>query len=199
MIEIVAYFYPDTVEPSVFITSVTTLEEYFTELRELCELHKSTLQRTRVLIFHKGKVIIRFNGALRTKYAIEDDYKEFEPIVLDIYHKYFKDAKEKNKIKITTVEELRNADVIINGYTMPQDYDYGPEYSTKCKVCEAFEILKEVVSTCPEMFYNLQFHVWTRDEEYLFCIRRDLETIHLGSHNEFNLTKDMVREALGIK
>ena len=200
MIEIVAYFYPEHDVPSNVIVSTTTLEEYFDEIRELCELHSNVLQRTYVQIFLKkgGKLIISLNGFLKKHYSVEEEYKEYEPIIKEICKEYFDDAKERNKVIINTVEDLRNVDVEIRGYAIPQDYDYGPIYGKKCKLSEVSEILMYVVSTWPEEDYNLQFEVWTRDGEYLFCIRRDLETIHLGG-NKFNLTKEMIRAALGIQ
>lgn len=201
MTEIVAYFYPEHDEPNNSIVSETTLEEYFDEIRKLCELHSKTLHRTYIQIFLKkgGKLIISIGGFLKKMYHIEEYYKEYEPIIKDICDTYFKDAKEKNKIIINTVDDLRNIDVVIEGYAIPQDYDYGSIYKRKCKMSEVYGILKDVVSTWPEEDYNLQFQIWTRDEDFLFCIRRDLETIHLGSKNKFNLTKEMIREALGIK
>ena len=48
MTEIVAYFYPEHDIPSNVIVSQTTLEEYFNEIRELCERHSKVLQRTYV-------------------------------------------------------------------------------------------------------------------------------------------------------
>jgi len=201
IVEIVAYFYPDMLEEEVYVKSGISLEEYFDELRELCERHLSTLQRAHVLICAEkgGNQILSITGSTKKLYALKEAYKEYDSVVWDICNKYFKDAKERNKVKIRTVEEFRNTDVILKGYTIPQDYDYGPEYYVKCKMSEALEKIKEIVNVCPEEFYNLQFHVWTRDNDYLFCIRRDLETIHLGDKNVFGLTKPMVKEALGIK
>ena len=201
MIKVVAYFYPDMNDASGLITSETTLEEYFEELRNLCEQYEKKLHRSHVLVYAKegGKLIFSITGATNKLYSLAEEYKEYDSMVWNICKKYFRDAKEKNKIRITSAEDLRNIDVIIKGYTIPQDYDYGPDYYTRCKMTEAFEKISEIVDTCPDMFYNLQFDLWTWDEEYLFCIRRDLYTIHLGRHNKFDLTKGMIREAVGIK
>lgn len=89
---------------------------------------------------------------------MSDKFKDVESVISDICDTYFKGARARNKIKITTVEELRDTDVIIKGYTTPQDYDYGGEYLKKCKFYEAFEILKNVCETWPEEDYNLQFY-----------------------------------------
>ena len=201
MTEIVAYFYPEHDIPSNVIVSQTTLEEYFNEIRELCERHSKVLQRTYVQIFAKkgGKLIISFNGFLKNHYSVNEEYIEYESIIKEICKEYFDDAKERNKIIINSVEDFKNVDIEIRGYAIPQDYDYGPIYGKKCKMVEVSEVLKYVVSTWPEEDHNLQFEIWTREEEYLFCIRRDLETIHLKKENKFNLTKEMIREALGIK
>jgi len=40
--------------------------------------------------------------------------------------------------------------------------------------------------------------VHTEEDEHLFTIQRDLEDIYFGRVNKFNLTRDIVREALGI-
>lgn len=201
MIEIVAYFYPEHDEPEGRIVSQTTLEDYFaTELRELCERYSYVLQRTYVQIFAKkgSKLIISLNGFLKSHYSIREGYEEYESIIKEICKEYFDDAKERNKVVINSLEDLRNVDVVIKGYAIPQDYDYGSIYQRKCKMSEVFEILQGVVSTWPEEDYNLQFEVWTRDKEYLFCIRRDLETMYLDEKNVFNLTKEMIRDVLGI-
>jgi len=199
--EIVAYFYPDMLEKDVDVQSGISIEEYFDQLRVLCERHQNTLHRAHVLIYAKesGEQILSITGSTKKMYALKEKYKEYDSAVWEICKKYFKDAKERNQIKIRNAEELRNTDVLVKGYTIPQDYDYGPDYYVKCNMSEALEKMKEIINSCPEEFSNLQFHVWTRDEDYLFCIRRDLDTIHLGSNNFFDLTKDMVKEALGLK
>lgn len=202
MIEIVAYFYPDHDDGlDGSIVTQTTLDEYFVELRELCKKYSNILQRTYVQIFAKngGKLIISLSGNLKSHYSIKEGYEEYEPIIKEICKEYFDNAKERNKLIINTVEDLRNVDVVIEGYAIPQDYDYGSIYRRKCKMSEVYDILKETVSNWSEDDYNLQFEVWTRDEEYLFCIRRDLETLYLSNNNQFNLTKEMIRKALGIE
>lgn len=189
-------FFPDMREILVNLKIETSLEECFTQIKKFCEHSKDTLRRAEVLVYDENnKLMFEFRGTTES-YRLEDKYKYLEPMVLDIYEEYFQNAKKIN-VKSITVEELKNKDVIIRGYAIPQDYDYGPDCSKRCKLGEALEILKEYVRDFPDMFYNLQFHVWTREEEYLFCIRRDLETIYLG--DEFNLTKEMIREALGME
>ena len=139
-----------------------------------------------------------FKWISKKNYSIKEGYEEYEHIIKEICKEYFDDARERNKVIINSVEDLKNVDIEIRGYAIPQDYDYGPIYGKKCKMGEVGETLKFVVSTWPKEDSNLQFEIWTREEEYLFCIRRDLETIHLNKKNIFNLTKEMIKEALGI-
>ena len=93
-----------------------------------------------------------------------------------------------------TVNELREMNVKIRGYTMPDDN--APDFYKRCKVGEAFEIMSDYLVDFPEEFYNLIFTVTDENDDCLFEIRRDLKTIYLG---EFDLTEDVVREALGIE
>lgn len=94
-----------------------------------------------------------------------------------------------------TAKELRSMKVKIRGYGMPDDN--APDFYTRCVMIDALEIIKNVVKDYPKKFSNLTFEIYTEDEEGLFAIHRDLEEIYLGD-NIFNLTKDMIREALGI-
>ena len=93
-----------------------------------------------------------------------------------------------------TVNELREMNVKIRGYTMPDDN--APDFYKRCKLSEAFEIMKDYVTDFPKEFYNLIFTVTDENDDSLFEIRRDLKTIYLG---EFDLTEEVVREALGIE
>ena len=197
MREVTIFYYPDLVDPGIFHKINKSIEECFDDIRKLCEIHKDTLHRTSILAFGGGGLAFSIYGGTAV-YRVADKYKDMESVISDICDTYFKGARARNKTKITTVEELRNTDVVIKGYTTPQDYDYGGEYSKKCKFCEAFEILKNVCETWPEEDSNLQFEFKTRDEEFLFWIRRDLETIYWKG-NKFNLTKEMIRKALGME
>lgn len=95
-----------------------------------------------------------------------------------------------------TVDELKDMSVKIRGYVMPDDN--APAFYERCYLGEALEIMKSIVKDVPEEFYNLTFDVHTEEDEHLFTIQRDLEDIYFGRVNKFNLTRDIVREALGI-
>ena len=94
-----------------------------------------------------------------------------------------------------TVDELKDMSVKIRGYVMPDDN--APAFYERCYLGEALEIMKSIVKDVPEEFYNLTFDVHTEEDEHLFTIQRDLEDIYFGRVNKFNLTRDIVREALG--
>jgi len=96
-----------------------------------------------------------------------------------------------------TVKELREMNLLIRGYAMPDDN--APCFYKRCKLSEALEILTEYVTDFPEDFYNLCFDVFTEDDECLFSIRRDLKTVYTTRTNKFNLNKKLIRKALGIK
>ena len=95
-----------------------------------------------------------------------------------------------------TVEELRNTDVKIRGYAMPDDN--APDFYVGCKVSEALEIMKEHVDGMPEEFYNYKFHISTEDAGFLFKVPRQFDKVYLGE-NKFNLTKELVKKALGME
>lgn len=94
-----------------------------------------------------------------------------------------------------TVKELRSMKVKIRGYGMPDDN--APDFYTRCELSEALEIMKNVEKDYPKMFSKLTFEINTEEEESLFAIHRDFENIYLGDNN-FHLTKEMIREALGM-
>ncbi len=94
-----------------------------------------------------------------------------------------------------TVDELKNMSVQIGGYVMLDDD--APAFYTRCYIGEALEVMKSFVKDVPEEFYDFTFYVYTKEEEYLFAIQRDLD-IYFDRENKFNLTRDIVREALGI-
>ena len=94
------------------------------------------------------------------------------------------------------VDELKNMSVKIRCYVMPDDN--APAFYERCYLGEALEVMKSIIKDVPKEFYNLTFYVYSEEEEYLFAIQRDLEDIYFGRVNKFNLTRAMVREALGI-
>lgn len=93
------------------------------------------------------------------------------------------------------VKELRDMKVKIRGYAMPDDN--APDFYTRCKLSEALEIMKNVVRDFPKEFYNLTFTITNEEDDFLFKLRRELDTVYLGD-NRFHLTKEMAMEALGI-
>ena len=95
-----------------------------------------------------------------------------------------------------TVDELKDMSVKIRCYVMPDDN--APAFYRRCYLGEALEIMKSIVKEVSEEFYNLTFNVSTEEDEHLFTIQRDLEDIYFGRVNKYNLTSDIVREALGI-
>ena len=94
-----------------------------------------------------------------------------------------------------TVDELRKMNIKIRGYAMPDDN--APCYYTRCKLSEAMEIMNDYIKDFPEEFYNFAFNITNEDDDFLFTLRRDLETMYLGCENKFDLTKEIVMEALG--
>lgn len=95
-----------------------------------------------------------------------------------------------------TVKELKNMSVKIRGYVMLEDN--APFFLKRCMLSEAYEIMKDVVRDIPKEFCDVTFYLYTEDEEHLFTIQRDLEDIYFGRENKFKLTRDIVREAMGI-
>lgn len=93
------------------------------------------------------------------------------------------------------VSEFKNMNVKIRGYAMPDDN--APDFYTRCKLSEALEIMKKVASDFPKEFSKLTFEIYTEDETGIFAIHRDFKEIYLGD-NYFELTKDMVKEVLGM-
>lgn len=96
-----------------------------------------------------------------------------------------------------TVNEFKNMKVKIRGYTMPDDN--APDFYTRCKLKEALGIMKEYVKDFPEEFYNLSFDISSEDERCLFSLRRELDKVYLGRDNEFSLTEEIAKEALGLE
>lgn len=95
-----------------------------------------------------------------------------------------------------TVDELKSMRVRIRCYAMPEENE--PDFDTRCYLGEALEIMKNIVEGFPGEFYELTFYVYTEEGEYLFAIPRDLEDIYFGRENKFKLTRDIVRDAMGI-
>ena len=101
-----------------------------------------------------------------------------------------------------TVDELRGMTVKIRGYGMPDDN--APDFYTRCYFPEALEIMRDVEREFPEFLSNLCFNITDEQDEYLFALHRsffnqkNLECIFFGD-NRFNLTKDLVRKALGVE
>lgn len=95
-----------------------------------------------------------------------------------------------------TVKELKNMSVKIRGYVMLEDN--APFFLKRCMLSEAYEIMKDTVRDIPEECCDVTFYLYTENEEHLFTIQRDLEDIYFDRENKFNLTRDIVREALGI-
>jgi len=95
-----------------------------------------------------------------------------------------------------TVDELRSMNVKIRGYAMPDDN--APDFYVGCKLSKALDIMKAHMDGMPEEFYNYKFHVSTEDARFLFKVPREFDKVYLGCVNEFNLTKELVKEALGM-
>lgn len=95
-----------------------------------------------------------------------------------------------------TIDELKNLRVEIRCYVTCDNDE--PELCTSCQLSEALERMKIIVEDSPEEFYDLAFKIYTEDGTYLFAIRRALEDVYLGFENKYNLTTDMIRDALGM-
>ena len=96
-----------------------------------------------------------------------------------------------------TIEELKNMEVKIRGYTMPDDN--APDFYKRCKLSEALDIMKDFEKIVPKDFCNFIFTITDEDDDILFEIRRNLKTIYVEEINKFDLTEDIIKEILGIE
>lgn len=197
MSKVIVYFVPDVRDILVRLKIVCTLEECFEKIHIFCEKYKDSLYKSEISVYSEdNKRMFDFDGTKPT-YTIKDDYKELEPTILDIFNKYYLNCHLAKRT--ISVDELKNMNVKIRGYAMWDDN--APDFYTRCKLSEAFEKLKECVSDFPKQFSNLCFYVSSVDGVDLFSIDRRLDfgAICLTRINEYNLTKEMVKEALGME
>ena len=197
MSKVIAYFVPDVRDVLVSSKCVCTLEECLVKINIFCEKYKDSLYKSKISIYSEDKKRMFEIDGIQPKYKIQDDYKELEPTILEIFNKYYLHCHSYKKT--ISVDELKNMNVKIRGYTMPDDN--APDFYERCKVSEALAKLRECVKDFPEMFSTLCFYVSSADGVDLFSIDRNLDfgAICLTSINEYNLTKEMVKDALGIE
>ena len=176
---------------------VCTLEECFEKINLFCEKYKEKLYTSEIMVYSEDKKrMFEFDG-VKPKYMIKDEYKELEPTILEIFNKHYLNCHSYKKT--ISVDELKNMNVKIKGYAMWDDNS--PDFYTRCKVSEALAELKECADNFPQQFSALTFYVSSVDGVDLFSINRELtfESICLTRINELCLTKEMVKEALGIE
>lgn len=133
------------------------------------------------------------------RYKIEDGYEDLEPQVLEIFNQCFLNDPSITDTEPPALEDLINLDVVVEGYTQPSEFYYGPDFTEKCKFSETLGVIKEMLNKYVEAFPKLAFDVFTRDGKYLFGIYRELDRIFLGEFNELHLTEELVREVIGLK
>ncbi|MBQ7933593.1 MAG: hypothetical protein IJ327_02230 [Lachnospiraceae bacterium] len=96
-----------------------------------------------------------------------------------------------------TVDKLRNMNVKIRGYAMPDDN--APCFYKRSKLSEAMEIMRDYMEDFPEEFYNFAFNITDEEDEFLFTICREFDKVYLGRVNKYDLTTDIVFAALGME
>lgn len=103
----------------------------------------------------------------------------------------------KKESNILTAEELRSMDIKLRGYAMPDDN--APCFYKRCKLYEALDIMREYMDGVSEEFYNFAFTLTDENDEFLFQVCREFDTVYFGRVNIYNLTEDIAKEALGMK
>ncbi|MBR6641544.1 MAG: hypothetical protein IKL08_05080 [Clostridia bacterium] len=197
MSKVIVYFVPDVQEIFVRLICEYTLEECFEKISIFCEKYKDSLYKSKISVYSENKKLMFSFQGTTPEYNIEDSYKELESNILEIYNKYYLNCHSVKKT--ISVDELKNMNVRIRGYAMPDDN--APDFYEKCKVSEVLVKLRESIRDFPEISRTHCFYVSSEDGVDLFSIDRELdfETICLARINEFNLTKEMVKEALGVE
>ena len=199
MDNVILYFFPDIREMIINLKVEVPFEECFSKIEMFCEHYKGKLKTTRILAYDENKKLMFGIYGVKPKYKIEDGYEDLEPQVLDIFNECFLNDPSITDTEPPALEELVNLDVVVEGYTEPSEFYYGPDFNEKCKFSEVLGVIKEMINKYVETFPKLAFDVFTRDGKYLFGVYHELDCIYLGELNELHLTEELVREVIGLK
>lgn len=193
------YFFPDIREIIINLKIEVPFEECFSKIELFCEHYKGKLRTAHILAYDENKKLMFELHGVKPKYKIQDGYEELEPRVLDVFERCFlNDSSIKDRTP-PALEELINLNVVVEGYTEPSEFYYGPDFCRKCKFSETLGVMKEMIEKYVEDFPKLTFHINTEDGKYLFSIYHELNHIHLGELNELNLTEELIREVIGLE
>lgn len=83
-------FVPDAKKPFINFEMEMSLEECFDEIRNHCEKLEEYLDTMEIRVYTEDKKPMFYIGGMVPDYIIADDYKDLEPIILEIYNKYFR-------------------------------------------------------------------------------------------------------------
>ncbi len=198
MNKVILYFFPDVREIIINLKIEIPFEECFSKIERCCEHYKGKLKTAEFLVYdaESMKLMFRIFG-VEPSYKMEDDYKDLEPEVLDIFNQCILNDPSIKDAKPPALDELKNLDVVVEGYTQPSEFYYGPDFKKKCKFGEAMGVMKEMIANYAEEFPKLALHVDTIDGTHLFSTYHELDRIYLGRLNMLNLTEELIKEAIG--
>lgn len=200
MDKVILYFFPDVREIIINLRIEIPFEECFYKIKRCCEHYKGKLKTANILVYDENKKLMFEICGVEPKYEIIDKYKDLEPQVLDIFNQCFLNDPSIKDAKPPALEDLKNLNVIVEGYTEPSEFYYGPDFSEKCKFSEVLDVMKKMTEKYAKDFPKLAFYVDTTDGKHLFSNYHDkLDCIYLGRINELNLTKELVKEGIGVK
>ena len=200
MDKVTLYFLPDIREILVSLKIEVPFEECFSKIEMFCEHYKGKLKTAQILAYDEdGKLMFEICG-VEPKYKMADAYRDLELKVLDIFSQCFLEDPSIKDAKPPALEELINLRVLVEGYTEPSEFYYGPDFCEKCKFSEVLGVMKEMTEKYAEDYPKLSFHVDTEDGIHLFSNFHDeLDHIHLGRINEMNLTEELVKKVIGLE
>lgn len=199
MSNVLLYFFPDVREIIINLKVEVPFEECFSKIEMFCEHYKGKLKTARILAYDENKKLMFEIYGIKPRYKIEDGYEDLEPQVLEIFNECFLTDSSITDTEPPALEELLNLDVVVEGYTEPSEFYYGPDFNAKCKFGETLGIIKEMTKKYAEDFPKLTFHVDTLDDKHLFSIYHELNRIHIGELNELHLNEELIREVIGLK
>lgn len=199
MSNVLLYFFPDIREMIINLKVEVSFEECFSKIEMFCEHYKGKLKTTHILAYDENQKLMFEIYGVKPRYKIEDGYEDLETQVLEVFNEFFLNDPSITNTEPPSLEELVNLDVVVEGYTQPSEFYYGPDFVEKCKFSEALGIIKEMTERYAEDYPKLTFDVETRDGKHLFWLYHDLDRICLGELNELHLTEELIREVIGLK
>ena len=131
------YFFPDIRDMIINLKVEVPFEECFSKMEMFCEHYKGKLKTTRILAYDESKKLMFEIYGIKPRYKIEDGYGELEPQILEIFNEYFLKDESITDTEPPALEDLINLDVVVEGYTQPSEFYYGPDFNEKCKFSEA--------------------------------------------------------------